>query len=399
MIFARVRDIATIFHGGTPRKQKPEYWVGEIPWVSPKDVKADSLYDTADHISRKGVENSATRLVPAGTIIAVVRSGVLAHSFPVALIGRPMAFNQDIKALVPNREAVLPEYLFYCLRACENDVVSRGVKKGATVHSLQSGYLEDLRVPLPPLSDQVTIVDILKRADGIRRLRKQAQDTARQLIPALFVDMFGDPSINPRAWPTKKLESVVSINSGGTPSKKIGEYWAGSIPWVSPKDMKVDRITDTIDHITDKAVSETTLRLIPRESVLIVVRGMILAHTVPTAINDVEVTINQDMKALVPNSGVTAVYLRWVFEIMHSHVLAKVSTSAHGTRKLDTYQILSMSVPIPPLDQQSKFAAREATIRGIQTQQAIAAAQALATLNSLLDQAFLRSIANNGDSS
>ncbi|MCB1803092.1 MAG: restriction endonuclease subunit S, partial [Gammaproteobacteria bacterium] len=222
----RIQDIAGVFHGGTPRKQTPEHWIGDIPWVSPKDMKADSLSDAADHISKQAIENSATRLVPAGSILAVARSGVLAHSFPVTIIEKPMAFNQDIKALVPNRELVIPEFLFYFLRYRENEVVSRGVKKGATVHSLQSAYLENLEVPLPSLCEQQRIVDILKRADGIRRLRRQAQETVQQLIPALFVDMFGDPATNSKRWPETTIgEAIKSADYGS--STKASDDGAG----------------------------------------------------------------------------------------------------------------------------------------------------------------------------
>jgi type I restriction enzyme S subunit len=89
---------------------------------------------------------------------------------------------------------------------------------GATVKGITLPQLKSLSVPLPSHNEQRRIVDILKRADGIRRLRKQAQDTARQLIPALFIEMFGDPVANPKEWVTKPLqELLLSIDSGWSP--------------------------------------------------------------------------------------------------------------------------------------------------------------------------------------
>ena len=91
---------------------------------------------------------------------------------------------------------------------------------------------------------------------------------------------------------------------GGTPLKSHPEYFTGSIPWVSPKDMKSLVINDSIDHITEEAIAHSTTNLVPTNSVLMVIRSGILKHTLPVAVNSLPVTINQDMKAFVPNETV-----------------------------------------------------------------------------------------------
>ena len=209
-----IRELATFKHGGTPSKAKTAYWQGDIPWVSPKDMKRTAIGDATDHISPEAVEDSATSLVPVGSILIVVRSGILAHSLPVAHVTKPLAFNQDIKAVLPKLEAVNPEYLFWFLKAQERDIIARGVKKGATVHSIQSGFIESLMVPLPALPEQRRIVDLLTRAEGIVRLRREAAAKAAELIPAIFIDMFGDPVRNPKAWPIVPLGSVATVQGG-----------------------------------------------------------------------------------------------------------------------------------------------------------------------------------------
>ena len=104
-----------IRHGGTPSKANPHYWCGSIPWVSPKDMKASTLEDATDHITEDAVANSATSIVPEGSILVVVRSGILVHSIPVSQVKRPLAFNQDIKAIIPNSDLVDPDYLYSLL--------------------------------------------------------------------------------------------------------------------------------------------------------------------------------------------------------------------------------------------------------------------------------------------
>jgi type I restriction enzyme S subunit len=204
----RVGDVVRVRHGGTPSKSNSAFWIGDIPWVSPKDFSGANLRAPLDFISEEAISSSAASVVPAGTILAVARSGVLAHSFPVALADRPLSFNQDIKALIPDQRKVDPRFLHHFLRSAERDIVHRGVKRGATVHSLQAGFLEGMSLPLPPLEEQRRIVDILDRAASIRALRRQAQETARQIVPALFNEMFGDPGTNPMRWPTVQMQSL-----------------------------------------------------------------------------------------------------------------------------------------------------------------------------------------------
>ena len=101
-------------------------------------------------------------------------------------------------------------------------------------------------------------------------------------------------------WVTTELGSLGSVLGGATPSKANASYWTGDIPWVSPKDMKRPVIEDAEDHVSSVALEESSLKAIPPKSILMVVRGMILAHSFPVAVTARTVTINQDMKALVP---------------------------------------------------------------------------------------------------
>ncbi len=106
-----------------------------------------------------------------------------------------------------------------------------------------------------------------------------------------------------KAWPTRTLGEVCQFRGGGTPSKSVERYWRGKIPWVSPKDMKFDVVSDSIDHVSEEAIENSATSLIPKDSVLMVVRSGILARTVPIAITGRALTINQDLKALCPNGG------------------------------------------------------------------------------------------------
>lgn len=108
---------------------------------------------------------------------------------------------------------------------------------------------------------------------------------------------------------TVALGDVVHFYSGGTPPKSNVAHWQGDVPWFSAKDMKRPRLTDSADHVADDVFSTTSLRRVPAGTVAMVVRGMILAHTVPISILDVEAAINQDLKALIPKTELDSTYL------------------------------------------------------------------------------------------
>jgi type I restriction enzyme S subunit len=159
-------------------------------------------------------------------------------------------------------------------------------------------------------------------------------------------------------WPLVPLRYLVRFVSGGTPDKGNADFWSGgAIPWVSPKDMKVDRISDSEDHITEAALDGSATQLVPVGSVLVVVRGMILAHTLPVAVTTGPVTINQDIKALVCGQRILPEFLHAVFAGQAEWLLSQADSSAHGTKKLETEVLQRFEVPCPPLEVQRRIVA------------------------------------------
>lgn len=159
-------------------------------------------------------------------------------------------------------------------------------------------------------------------------------------------------------WPLVPLRYLVRFLGGGTPDKGNADFWScGTIPWVSPKDMKVDRINDSEDHITVAALDGSATQLVPVESVLVVVRGMILAHTLPVAVTTGPVTINQDIKALVCGHRILPEFLHAVLAGQAEWLLSQADSSAHGTKKLETEVLQRFEVPCPPLELQRRIVA------------------------------------------
>lgn len=153
----------------------------------------------------------------------------------------------------------------------------------------------------------------------------------------------------------RSLGDCAKFFSGGTPSKSNPDYWVGSIPWVSCKDMKVPRLYDAEDHLSEEGCKNGT-RLIQPGTILIVVRGMILAKEFPVAMAMREVAFNQDLKALCCNDGVDSWFLYFWLLANSYEVRGLVDEAAHGTKRLQSDRLLNLQVNLPPLNTQRKIA-------------------------------------------
>jgi type I restriction enzyme, S subunit len=150
--------LGTWMGGGTPSKANTTFWTnGTIPWVSPKDMKVAVIGETEDKITAAAVEGSSAKYVPEGSVLMVMRSGILRHSFPVAVTDRIVTLNQDLRALTPYK-GVNPDYVARYLALAKNRVLNDCSKDGTTVNSVEVSALERVPVPLAPVAEQRRIV-------------------------------------------------------------------------------------------------------------------------------------------------------------------------------------------------------------------------------------------------
>lgn len=227
----KLGDLVTIKGGGTPSKKVEEYWNGDIPWASVKDLKGNEISSTADFITEAGVKNSATKLIPAGTILTATRMAL--GRFVVTSVD--IAINQDLKALFINDSSVVERnYLIKFLSSKAKYIEGEG--KGATVKGITLGFLKELQIPLPPLEEQKRIAAILDIADNVRRKRQQAIDLADDFLRSVFLDMFGDPVTNPKSFPLSILSDFYIDHKNGTKCGPFGsalkkhEYVEDGVP-------------------------------------------------------------------------------------------------------------------------------------------------------------------------
>jgi len=337
----KLGEMAEILSGGTPAKANAEFWKGSIPWVSPKDMKTDRIYETEDHISELAVRNSAVNLVPVSSILCVVRSGILAHSFPVAIATHALAFNQDINAIVAKDNKFLPEYIFHLLKGMEAEILQSGVKKGGTVHSLRGHFLHDLEIPLPPLAEQERLVAEL---EGYRKIIEGARQILAHYKPTLRLD--------PK-WPGKKIAQLCELVRGSSPRPKSDpRYYGGKVPRLMVADLTRDGmyVTPQIDFLTEEGAKFS--RPMKRNEVVMAVSGN---PGVP-AILQVNAYIHDGFVGF--RSLKNEILPEFFYHVLSYYKEHSGSQSIGAVFKnLTTDQIKDFDIPVPPLAVQREIVA------------------------------------------
>ncbi|HGO6081721.1 TPA: restriction endonuclease subunit S [Burkholderia cenocepacia] len=250
--------------------------------------------------------------------------------------------------------------------------------KGIRERSTEFRWAEagNVYLPTPPLEEQNTIVAFLDRETGkidaliaeqeklLTLLAEKRQATisravSRGLDPDAPMKDSGVTWLGevPEHWRVSPLKYLVSLRSGGTPSKENLDFWDGDVPWASAKDLKSERLADTIDHITSFAVESGNATLVPPGTVLVVVRGMILARIFPVVETVVPMAINQDLKGVIPLEGLNGKFLAWLLRGSADESLRRLDEAGHGTKALRMDAWTSMQLPVPPVVEQTEIAA------------------------------------------
>lgn len=245
----------------------------------------------------------------------------------------------------------------------------------ASMQNLSQDAFLNFTFPLPPPDEQTAIATFLDRETG----KIDALIAEQERLLALLVEKRQatishavTKGLNPEApmkdsgvawlgevpvhWRVSPLKYLVTFSSGGTPSKENLDYWDGDIPWASAKDLKVETLHDTADHITHLAVDNRAASLLPAGTVLVVVRGMILARIFPVTQIAVPMAINQDLKGLQPTEAVDSNYLAWLLRGSADESLQRLDEAGHGTKALRMDAWSSMQLPVPPRDEQIEIA-------------------------------------------
>lgn len=248
------------------------------------------------------------------------------------------------------QDMILPEFLPFFLQSDMFMERAVQISVGSLSPTINWKTLKEQMFPLPPLEEQKRLAELLWAADEVVEKWNITYADMEYLLQTTRNDIFQKFSQTESHVPLKNIGHWVS---GATPSRARKDFWNGSFPWVSPKDMKYDTIYDSQEKITDAALTKRT-PILPKDSILIVVRGMILAHTFPVARTLRDVTINQDMKGIMPSKYFLCDFIFHWFKNNDRNFLKLTEESTHGTKRISTDILFSMNIPKPPLEEQKK---------------------------------------------
>jgi type I restriction enzyme S subunit len=385
---ARLEDIAQVLGGGTPSRTEKSYFGGGIAWATPTDItKLDQLYigKTKETVSEAGLHNSSTKLMQPGAVLLTSRATI---GF-TAVSTVPICTNQGFINFVCGPE-IVPEYLAYWLGTQKAKMIQHA--GGTTFKEIARGTLRKFEMPVPPLDEQRRIVDILSRAEGIVRLRCEAQRKAAELVPGIFLDMFGDPATNPKGWPEHRLGDIAEVVSGVTKGRKFGERETVEVPYLRVANVQAGHIDLSVVKTIEVLPKEVEQLALQRGDVVLTEggdfdklgRGALWEHDIANCIHQNHVfRVRLVRSAALPEFFVTYLQARKAREyFLHS---AKRTTNLAS---INMTQLRALPVVLPSLDVQHEFVEHFNATRSIQSQQAAATVKAEATFAALLAQAF-----------
>lgn len=275
-----------IIGGGTPSKAIDNYWNGDIPWVSVKDMTDEMIYltTTQDYITEEGLKNSSSNLIQSNSIIISTRMG-LGRCFINKV---EMAINQDLKALIPNENIVDKYYLFYFLKFKAEYLISIG--SGTTVKGIRLEDLKKIEILLPSIKTQQKIVKLISKYDNliennntrIKLLENMAEELYKEWFVRLRFPNYQNTKIVdglPDGWEEKEIKNTCNISGGGTPSTKENLYWEnGIINWYTPSDlsnMNSMYSLESKNKITIQGLNNSSARLLDSDSFMMTSRATI----------------------------------------------------------------------------------------------------------------------------
>jgi len=283
---------------------------------------------------------------------------------------------QDTVKLIFKSNEFDPSFVYWILRTPQYRSYCRSHSTGTTNLGLSREDFLSFQIP-PQSESRLAIVEILNlledKIELNRRMNETLESMARALFKSWFVDfdpvrakmdgrqppglsaevaaLFPDKLVHvdgelvPEGWGRVPLGELAELLSGGTPRKGTAAYWDGDVPWISPKSMNEIHVYDSDEHVTSAAIGNGT-RLVPRGSVLVMVRGMGLHKGVRISQTQRDVTFNQDVKALVPRD-ISGTLLLYALLGSSAILFSKVQASGHGTGVLPTDILQSLEFIFP----------------------------------------------------
>jgi type I restriction enzyme S subunit len=341
----KISDIADVIGGGTPKTSVAEYWNGDIPWLSVVDFNTGKKYvsKTEKTITNLGLKKSSTKLLQTNDIIISARGTVGA----LAMLDKPMAFNQSCYGMRAKEEITTSDYLFYLLKNTVRQL--QQASYGAVFDTITRNTFDETNISLPPLKEQKAIAEVLSSLDDKIDLLHRQNKTLEELAQTIFREWFIEGA--DEGWEEKPLSYFGNIVCGKTPSKKNIEYYNGNIPFIKIPDMHGNTfIFNTTDTLTEKGSNSQKNKLLPPKSICI----SCIATVGLVSMNIIESQTNQQINSIIPKQDnyryFLYLYMKSSYDLLHA-----MASGGTATLNLNTGDFKKMGILKPNEDILNNF--------------------------------------------
>lgn len=382
----RLGDIADVFNGKTPSKAEQRDHGHPVLKVRDVDEHGKHRGNTLSFVDPELAAKYPSKWVKAGDTLILNA----AHNADYVASKTYFAGDEAVGSLATGEwlvvrahtDAVHPAFVNYWFRYSRTRDSVRFLVKG--IH-LYPKDVADLEVALPALAEQRRIVDLLARAEGIARLRREAQQKAAELIPAIFIDMFGDPATNPKDWPLHQFGDVGRLDRGRSRHRprNASMLYEGPYPFIQTGDVsnsggRIRRCTSTYSEAglaQSKLWNAGTLCI------------TIAANIANTGVLEFDACFPDSVVGFIPGDLVRVGFVQAWLGFLQPTLEASAPQAAQKNINLEILRALP--IPVPPIELQDAFVDRCEWLVGLGRQQAAALTSARAIFDSLLASAFL----------
>lgn len=405
-VWVRLESVASWGSGGTPSRKHEEYYNGDILWIKTGELNNGWIYDTEEKITDEGLKKSSAKLFPPYSVLIAMYGATIGK---VAILGVPATTNQACACAVCN-QSLLYMYLFYYCISQKNVFIEKG--KGGAQPNISQIILKQHPIPLPPLSEQQRIVERIeelfaKLDEAKERLQEVADSFAVRKAAILHNAFTGELTkqwrrengVSDESWEEKKLGEVGFWLGGGTPSTSREEYWEnGNILWITSKDMKSAVIEDTLMKVNEIGVKNSSANYIEKPALLVVMRSGILRRTFPVAMVKKPFTVNQDLKAIIPDKD-DLEFLYWMLLSNEQRILDTCMKNGTTVESINSNALKDLTFKCPTLPEQHEIVRLIDDLLARESAAQQAAEQALASIDlmkkSILARAFRGELGTN----
>ena len=341
----RLGDVCTIVSGTTPKSSCPEYWDGDINWVTPAELndESDVIYESQRKITKQAVADSSLKSFPAGTVLLSSRAPI----GKVAIAGVEMYCNQGFKNLVCS-DVIFNRYLYHFLKSKTDYLNSLG--RGATFKEISKNIVENIEIPLPPLEEQRHIAALLDKVGDLIAKSRAQLDKLDLLVKARFVEMFGDFKLNTKKWPIVSFDEIAMIDGNMTTDyEKYADYPHIGIDSIE----KETGLLKGYRTVAEDGVISGKYVFTPKH----IIYSKIRPNLNKVALPDFEGVCSADAYPILPiEEKCNRIFL--AYNMRSQFFLDYILQFCNRTNlpKVNREEVVGFRTPLPPIDLQDKFA-------------------------------------------